>query len=148
MTVKSGLTIAVQNTFRPSPRSAWREPTLAATPACARAAQRPITIEDLLRHTSGITYGFSGRAVGNLVDHADLFRGNPDNAEFTERISKLPLAEQPGTLWDYSYSTDVLGRVIEVVPDKRFLTSRRNDCSIPLVWTIPLSTWRTGSRDR
>ena len=77
--------------------------------------KRPITIEDLLRHTSGMTYGFSGGAVGNLVDKAGLARGNPDNAEFTERISKLPLAAQPGTLWDYSYSTDVLGRVIEVV---------------------------------
>lgn len=77
--------------------------------------KRPITIEDLLRHTSGMTYGFSGGAVGNLVGKAGLLRGNPDNAELTERISKLPLAAQPGTLWDYSYSTDVLGRVIEVV---------------------------------
>ena len=58
--------------------------------------KRPITIEDLLRHTSGMTYGFSGGAVGNLVDKAGLLRGNPDNAEFTERISKLPLAAQPG----------------------------------------------------
>jgi CubicO group peptidase (beta-lactamase class C family) len=77
--------------------------------------QRPITIEDLLRHTSGLTYGFSGGAVGNLVEKANLLRGNPDNAELAERISKLPLAAQPGTLWDYSWSTDVLGRVIEVV---------------------------------
>jgi CubicO group peptidase (beta-lactamase class C family) len=77
--------------------------------------KRPITIEDLLRHTSGMTYGFGGGAVGNLVDKAGLLRGNLDNAELTERISKLPLAAQPGTLWDYSYSTDVLGRVIEVV---------------------------------
>ena len=77
--------------------------------------KRPITIEDLLRHTSGLTYGFSGGAVGSLLDKAGLQRGNPDIAELTERISKLPLAAQPGTLWDYSYSTDVLGRVIEVV---------------------------------
>jgi CubicO group peptidase (beta-lactamase class C family) len=77
--------------------------------------KRPITIEDLLRHTSGLTYGFSGGAVGNLVQKAELQRGNPDNAEFVERLAKLPLAAQPGTLWDYSYSTDVLGRVVEVV---------------------------------
>jgi CubicO group peptidase (beta-lactamase class C family) len=77
--------------------------------------RRPITIEDLLRHTSGLTYGFSGGVVANLIGKADLHRGNPDNAEFVERLAKLPLASQPGTLWDYSYSTDVLGRVIEVV---------------------------------
>ena len=77
---------------------------------------RPITIEDLLRHTSGLTYGFYGDgAVRKLYAQADLFNGDLDNAEFAERIAKLPLAEQPGTLWDYGHSTDVLGRVIEVV---------------------------------
>jgi CubicO group peptidase (beta-lactamase class C family) len=77
---------------------------------------RPITIEDLLRHTSGLTYGFFGdSAVPKLYADADLFNGDRTNAEFAERIAKLPLAEQPGTLWDYGHSTDVLGRVIEVV---------------------------------
>jgi CubicO group peptidase (beta-lactamase class C family) len=77
---------------------------------------RPITIEDLLRHTSGLTYGFYGDgAVRKLYAQADLFGAEVDNAEFAERIAKLPLAEQPGTLWDYGHSTDVLGRVIEVV---------------------------------
>jgi CubicO group peptidase (beta-lactamase class C family) len=77
---------------------------------------RPITIEDLLRHTSGLTYGFYGdSAVRKLYAQADLFNGDLDNAEFAERIARLPLAEQPGTLWDYGHSTDVLGRVIEVV---------------------------------
>src|SRR6478609_6091622 len=81
--------------------------------------RRPITIEDLLRHTSGLTYGFNG---GNLVRRfyaeADLFNGDLTNAEFAERIAALPLAEQPGTQWDYGHSTDVLGRVIEVVSGK------------------------------
>jgi CubicO group peptidase (beta-lactamase class C family) len=78
--------------------------------------KRPITIEDLLRHTSGLTYGFYGdTAVRKLYAQADLFNGDFDNAEFAERIAKLPLAEQPGTVWDYGHSTDVLGRVIEVV---------------------------------
>jgi CubicO group peptidase (beta-lactamase class C family) len=77
---------------------------------------RPITIEDLLRHTSGLTYGFYGdSAVRKLYAQADLFNGDFDNADFAERIAKLPLAEQPGTIWDYGHSTDVLGRVIEVV---------------------------------
>src|ERR1700716_1783339 len=77
---------------------------------------RPITVEDLLRHTSGLTYGFYGDdAVRKLYAQADLFNADADNAEFAERIAKLPLAEQPGTLWDYGHSTDVLGRVVEVV---------------------------------
>jgi CubicO group peptidase (beta-lactamase class C family) len=78
--------------------------------------QRQITIEDLLRHTSGITYGFYGdSAVRKLYANSGLFDGDFDNAAFAERLAKLPLAEQPGTRWDYGHSTDVLGRVIEVV---------------------------------
>jgi CubicO group peptidase (beta-lactamase class C family) len=78
--------------------------------------QRPITVEDLLRHTSGLTYGFYGDgAVRRLYAQADLFNSDMDNAEFAEQLARLPLAEQPGTLWDYGHSTDVLGRVIEVV---------------------------------
>ena len=78
--------------------------------------QRQITIEDLLRHTSGLTYGFYGdSAVRKLYANSGLFDGDFDNAAFAERLAKLPLAEQPGTRWDYGHSTDVLGRVIEVV---------------------------------
>ena len=92
---------------------------------------RPITIEDLLRHTSGLTYGFYGdSAVRKLYANSDLFAGDFDNAEFAERIARLPLAEQPGTLWDYGHSTDVLGRVIEVVSGNRCSSSRRSVCSI------------------
>jgi len=87
------------------------EPALVLEPL-----NRPITIEDLLRHTSGLTYGFYGdSAVRKLYANSDLFDGDFDNARFVERIAKLPLAEQPGTRWDYGHSTDVLGRVIEVI---------------------------------
>jgi CubicO group peptidase (beta-lactamase class C family) len=80
---------------------------------------RPITIEDLLRHTSGLTYGFYGDdLVRKVYAEADLFNADLGNAEFVERIAKLPLAEQPGTVWDYGHSTDVLGRVVEVVSGK------------------------------
>ena len=90
---------------------AGQTPPLAFAPV-----NRPITIEDLLRHTSGLTYGFYGDgAVRKLYAQADLFKSDMDNAGFAEQIAKLPLAEQPGTLWDYGHSTDVLGRVIEVV---------------------------------
>jgi CubicO group peptidase (beta-lactamase class C family) len=79
-------------------------------------ADRPVTIRDLLRHTSGITYDYIG---GKLIDKAyvdsGLFDGQYDNEVFAERIAKLPLARQPGTLWRYGHSTDVVGRIIEIV---------------------------------
>jgi CubicO group peptidase (beta-lactamase class C family) len=78
--------------------------------------KRPITIRDLLRHTSGITYGFFGEtAVQKAYASSQLYAGDFDNAEFADRIATLPLAEQPATRWNYSHSTDVLGRVVEVV---------------------------------
>ena len=77
--------------------------------------KRPITIRDLLRHTSGITYGFFGETmVQKLYANPKLYAGDFDNAEFADRIATLPLAEQPATRWNYSHSTDVLGRVVEV----------------------------------
>ncbi|MBR1124455.1 beta-lactamase family protein [Bradyrhizobium lablabi] len=77
--------------------------------------ERPITIRDLLRHTSGITYGFYGEGViKKLYSDPKLYAGDFDNAEFADRIATLPLADQPGTRWNYSHSTDVLGRVVEV----------------------------------
>jgi len=80
---------------------------------------RPVTIRDLLRHTSGITYGFYGESpIRKLYAASGLFDGDFDNAQLAERLAKLPLAEQPGTLWDYGHSTDILGRVIEVVSGK------------------------------
>jgi CubicO group peptidase (beta-lactamase class C family) len=79
-------------------------------------AQHPITIRDLMRQTSGITYGFIGEGlVKKAYADAHLFDGDLDNAEFAEKIARLPLDYQPGTTWDYGHSTDVLGRVIEVV---------------------------------
>jgi CubicO group peptidase (beta-lactamase class C family) len=98
--------------------------------------RRAITIEDLLLHTSGLTYGFYGdSAVRKLYAQADLFDGDTDNAEFAERIAKLPLAEQPGTLWDYGHSTDVLGRVIEVVSGQSLLQFEKEQLLDPLGMT-------------
>ncbi len=80
------------------------------------APKRPITIQDLLRHTSGITYGFFGSSpVKRAYVEAGVMKGDFTNEEFADRIAKMPLAYQPGTTWDYSHSTDVLGRVVEVV---------------------------------
>ena len=78
--------------------------------------ERPIKIEDLLRQSSGITYGFYGKSlVRSAYNNADLYAEGTDNAAVAEKIARLPLAEQPGTLWDYGHSMDVLARVIEVV---------------------------------
>ncbi len=97
---------------------------------------RPITIEDLLRHTSGLTYGFYGdNAARKRYANSDLFEGDPDNALFVERLAKLPLAEQPGTLWDYGHSTDVLGRVIEVVSGQSLFAFEKQRLLDPLDMT-------------
>jgi CubicO group peptidase (beta-lactamase class C family) len=107
------------------------KPALALEPL-----HRPITIEDLLRHTSGLTYGFYGEnAVRKLYANADLFEGDFDNALFAERIAKLPLAEQPGTLWDYGHSTDILGRVVEVVSGQSLLQFEKQRLLDPLGMT-------------
>ena len=82
------------------------------------APRRPMTIQDLLRHTSGLTYGvFGSGLVKKQYLEAKLFDYS-SNAEFVDRLGRLPLIAQPGTVWEYSHSTDVLGRVVEVVAKK------------------------------
>jgi CubicO group peptidase (beta-lactamase class C family) len=91
--------------------------------------RRPITIEDLLLHTSGITYGFYGEGLVKAA-YSNLYRGDFDNAEFVERLARLPLAEQPRTLWDYGHSVDVIGRIIEVVSGQTLYQFEKPNCSI------------------
>jgi CubicO group peptidase (beta-lactamase class C family) len=118
------------------------EPALALEPL-----NRPITIEDLLRHTSGLTYGFYGdSAVRKLYANSDLFDGDFDNARFVERIAKLPLAEQPGTRWDYGHSTDVLGRVVEVISGQSLFGFEKQRLLDPLGMTETASA--RDDRDR
>lgn len=96
--------------------------------------QRPVTVEDLLLHTSGITYGFYG---DGLVKQAydGIYLGDFDNAGFAERIAKVPLADQPGTLWDYGHSIDVLGRVIEVASGQSLYQFEKQNLLDPLGMT-------------
>jgi CubicO group peptidase (beta-lactamase class C family) len=97
------------------------------------APKRPITILDLMTQTSGITYGFYGDSMVRLAyRNAKIYDGDFDNAEFAERIAKLPLAEQPGTLWDYGHSTDILGRIMEVVSGKSLLGIEKEKLLDPL----------------
>ena len=79
-------------------------------------AERPITIHDLLRHTSGLTYEFVGAAaVQRMYLEKNLPSTKQTNADHVERLARLPLFSQPGRQWDYSRSTDVLGRIVEIV---------------------------------
>jgi CubicO group peptidase (beta-lactamase class C family) len=80
---------------------------------------RPVTVEDLLRQTSGISYDYIGSdLIKRAYEDAYIFDGHFDNREFAERIARLPLARQPGTLWRYGHSIDVVGRIIEVISGK------------------------------
>jgi len=77
-------------------------------------AEEPITIHHLFTHTSGLIYEAPGEAIGEIYN-----RAGPEDAEsladLVKRLARLPLKRQPGTMFEYGYSTDVLARVIEVV---------------------------------
>ena len=81
--------------------------------------ERPVTIRDLMRHTSGLTYGFFGISA---IDQAYLKAGvlaSADSLQVTvEKLGKLPLLYQPATRFNYSVSTDMLGHLVEVVSGK------------------------------
>jgi CubicO group peptidase (beta-lactamase class C family) len=93
-------------------------------------ALRDITFRDLLTHTSGLTYGFmQANPVDAMYREQNIDRLGIDMtlAEFVEKVAKLPLVAQPGTRWNYSVSTDVLCRLIEIIsgqPYDAFLTER------------------------
>jgi CubicO group peptidase (beta-lactamase class C family) len=94
---------------------------------------RPPTILDLMRQTSGNTYGFYGDSlVRKAYAAANIYAGDFDNAEFAERIARLPLHDQPGTLWQYGHSTDILGRIMEIVTGKSLLEIEREKLLDPL----------------
>ena len=101
------------------------------------AAERPMTVQDLLRHTAGLPYGelTQNAAVKDALAKAGLFKPgviefdarDMTGAEQVERLSKIPLLYQPGSTWEYSLASDLLGRVIEAASGKRladFLSER------------------------
>ncbi|NKC33457.1 serine hydrolase domain-containing protein [Falsiroseomonas selenitidurans] len=86
-------------------------------------AMRCITFRDLLTHTSGLTYGFmQATAVDALYREQGIDYGAAETslAEVTEALAKLPLVAEPGTAWNYSVSTDVLGHLVEVISGQDF----------------------------
>jgi CubicO group peptidase (beta-lactamase class C family) len=91
-------------------------------------AVREATVQDLMRHTSGFTYGVFGKSlVKDLYKKADVDTTDHDNAELVKKLATVPLMYQPGTTWEYGRSTDVLGHLVERVsgmPLDRFLEER------------------------
>jgi CubicO group peptidase (beta-lactamase class C family) len=88
-----------------------RDGTLEHVPAA-----RKITIQDLFRHTSGLTYEFRGSGpIHKMYMEAKIYRRTQTSAEQVATLGQMPLINQPGARWEYSRSTDVLGRLIEVL---------------------------------
>jgi CubicO group peptidase (beta-lactamase class C family) len=89
-----------------------------------------------MRHSSGIVYDY---VVFGLIKQvhvdANVLAGDFDNAELAQRIARLPLAYQPGTVWAYGYSFDILSRVIEVVSGQSLLQFERQRLFGPLGMT-------------
>jgi CubicO group peptidase (beta-lactamase class C family) len=78
--------------------------------------ERAITIQDLLRHTSGLTYEFRGTGpVHKMYQSARVSSLAQSNADQVATLGKIPLLHQPGTRWEYGRSTDVVGRLVEVL---------------------------------
>ena len=111
------------------PALARNRVALDGNPETTEAAARPMTITDLMRHTSGLTYGARGTtAVHRLFPPSSSVSGHSYTAaSFIEKLGTLPLLYQPGTTWDYGLSIDVLGLVVEDISKQRlggFLSQR------------------------
>lgn len=96
-------------------------------------ANRPATVQDLLRHTAGLTYEFLGTAeVQQQYAKQQMGSRERSNAEFSQALAALPLMYQPGSVWEYSRATDVLGRLVEVVSGQPLGEYLRQNIFIPL----------------
>ena len=97
------------------------------------APQTLPTIQDLMRHTAGIWYGYLGDSLAHQAYVADGFlEEDLSNAAFVDRLAALPLEYHPGTVWHYSHATDVLGRVLEVVSGHSLRQVLQNSLFEPL----------------
>lgn len=87
-----------------------------ATVSGLEPVRNPATVQDLLRHTAGLTYEFLGdSSVQRQYGAVKIASRERTNAEFSQTLAGVPLQFQPGTVWAYSRATDVLGRLVEVV---------------------------------
>lgn len=95
--------------------------------------RREITIQDLLRHTSGLTYGlFDKSRVDSMYKDANLLSEDQTLAQQVSKLAAMPLKHQPGTVWDYSLSVDVLARVVEVITGKTLDIALNEMIFVPL----------------
>jgi CubicO group peptidase (beta-lactamase class C family) len=101
-----------------------KDPATGKAELVLETASREMTVQDLLRHTSGLTYAFTtGKSmVKDRYNEAKTGDYEQTNAELVTKLSKIPLQNHPGTTWDYSQSTDVLGRIVEVASGVEFDT--------------------------
>jgi CubicO group peptidase (beta-lactamase class C family) len=99
-------------TMRVAARDAAGEPTAETVPA-----NRPVTIQDLMRHTSGLIYGGRGNTLVHKMYPASSTEAarEYDGAAFMDKLAALPLLYQPATVWDYGFGLDVLGLTIESI---------------------------------
>lgn len=94
---------------------------------------RAMTVQDLLRHTSGLTYEILPRAtVRGLYAKAGVASPDKSNAEQVSLLASMPLMHQPGTVWEYSRATDVLGRLVEVLSGQSLGEFLRREIFMPL----------------
>jgi CubicO group peptidase (beta-lactamase class C family) len=115
-----------------------RYPQFATEPAA-----RPMTVRDLLTHTSGLSYGIMERGgVDDAYRKLGIGDGKGTLADTVEKLSHLPLDFSPGSRWGYSVATDVLGHLIEVISGKRLDEYFREEIFEPLgmvdtAFTVP-----------
>ena len=96
------------------------------------APVRPPSVHDLLRHTAGLIYERNGGPVAPLYAAAGVGRPDVDNEGFAARLAGMPLAHQPGTVWEYGHATEVLGRVVEVAAGRSLGAVLRQRLIAPL----------------
>ena len=107
-----------------------------------RPVEAPMRIIDLLRHTSGLTYGFQLRtSVDAAYRSAKIDAFDANGLEpFIDALGKLPLEFSPGSAWNYSVSTDVLGYLVGLISGMPFDEFVRTRILRPLEWSTPIST--------
>ena len=120
------------------------DPSLELVPS-----NRDMTVQDLLTHTAGISYGGPRNAQGGMY-YAELGVGSRDQTleEFTNKLGQAPLHNHPGTVWRYGYGMDVLGRLVEVISGKTFDVFLEEEIFAPLDMKDTAFYVRPGTEDR
>ena len=128
---------------------AFADTTVLADDGGRLAPVRPMTVEHLLTHTSGLTYGFFGDSpVDRIYNRSGFFTQAQGLDDFAQRVAALPLLASPGDRWNYSVSTDILGRVVEVASGQSFDAFLQARILDPLEMNDTAFVVPAGKRDR